>query len=216
MQSRPAAERESVRTAYEFAIRLFSGRHRTCGRPFVEHLVGTASVLERYGADLDVIQAGLLHAAYEQGEFPSKRGRREALRNVIGARAEELVHGYSDMDWKRVPDEATDGERDVVLIRVANEIDECGDRGLRYVGPRKRESVAKGIPGFVAVARKYGESKMGDELLASFEANSGEADAAAVLQRNGSFTLEARIRVPFRRRVRKWRRALTRKLTGKR
>ena len=64
-------EIQAVDLAYGAAIRLFTGRYRANGKPFSAHLVGTASILARHGASMDVIVAGLFHAAYLQGEFGS-------------------------------------------------------------------------------------------------------------------------------------------------
>ena len=38
---------EQVHRAYRLAARLHSARYRECGKPFVDHLVGTASVVAR-------------------------------------------------------------------------------------------------------------------------------------------------------------------------
>jgi hypothetical protein len=46
------------------AIRLCNGIYRPCGRPFVNHLIGTASVLIYFGFELKLVLVGLLHAAY--------------------------------------------------------------------------------------------------------------------------------------------------------
>src|SRR5690349_4857301 len=64
-----------VRAAYEFAAELFAGRFRACGRPFLAHLVGTTSILAEIGAAEIIVVAGLLHAAYEQGDFGVTRWR---------------------------------------------------------------------------------------------------------------------------------------------
>src|SRR5205085_1702384 len=89
-----------VRPAYELAARLFSGRYRCSGKPFVDHLVGTASVVADSGGRVELVLAALLHAAYEHGDFGRGRRargdeRRTAVRRVVGDEAEALVFAYS-------------------------------------------------------------------------------------------------------------------------
>jgi len=215
LRDRPLEERQSIRRGYDFATRLFAGRYRACGRPFVSHLIGTASALARHGAALDGVLAGLLHAAYEQGEFPSKRSRREQLRNVIGDGAERLVHAYQNFDWSRVPDQLNDEDQGVVSIRIANEVDECGDRSMLYVGPRKRTRTTAGVPGFVAAARQFGMSELADELESSLAENLGEPEPGLAGDHNGSFTLTPPVRSILRARFKRARRALKRTLRGR-
>ena len=50
--------------AYHIAHVLMDGGYRPCGRPFIDHLVGTGSVLVRYDFRADVVAAAILHAAY--------------------------------------------------------------------------------------------------------------------------------------------------------
>jgi hypothetical protein len=45
-----------------------NGLYRPCGRPFINHLVGTASVLLFYGCPVQVVIAGLLHAIFTHGQ----------------------------------------------------------------------------------------------------------------------------------------------------
>jgi GT2 family glycosyltransferase len=48
----------------DFATSLFDGLYRPDGRPFLNHVIGTASALVRYELELDIVLAGLLHAAF--------------------------------------------------------------------------------------------------------------------------------------------------------
>jgi len=58
-----------LRDCYEFATSLFTGHLRASGKPFLSHLVGTASTLAALGAPAVAVGAGLLHAAYSDGDF---------------------------------------------------------------------------------------------------------------------------------------------------
>ena len=93
-------EIQQVDVAYGASLRLFTGRYRANGKPFSAHLVGTASILSRHGAALDVIIAGLLHATYLQGEFGSGNpgaspNRRRWMRQFVSSEVDELLVAYA-------------------------------------------------------------------------------------------------------------------------
>src|SRR5688572_5605801 len=58
-----------VRDSYMFAVGLFSDRFRATGKPFLSHLVSTASLVAAFDARVPMVVAGLLHAVYESGVF---------------------------------------------------------------------------------------------------------------------------------------------------
>ena len=79
----PETDVDRVRAAYEFALPLFAGAYRGSGKPFIAHLVGTASILVSIRARMPVVVAGLLHAVYASGEFGNGwRGDRDSRRRV--------------------------------------------------------------------------------------------------------------------------------------
>src|SRR5436309_10586495 len=91
-----AADITCIRAAYELAMVLFTGRYRGSGKPFLAHLVGTASILTSMQVRAPVVAAGLLHASYTQGEFGNGWSgtdpvKRERLRTAVGAEVEDLV-----------------------------------------------------------------------------------------------------------------------------
>lgn len=134
-----------VRDAYALATDLFSGRLRPSGKLFVCHLVGTASVVAAMDARPTMVAAGLLHAAYESGEFgDGSRGitpdKQRVLSDAVGAEVEGLVAAYARLDWNAaavvaLTDRASalgTEEREIVVLRLANEVDDRSDAGLRY------------------------------------------------------------------------------------
>ena len=133
-----------VRDAYVLAMRLFSGLYRSSGKTFVAHVTGTASVLAETRAPVPLVTAALLHAAYSQGEFGMLRRKitprkRDRLRAIIGEDAEDLVAAYTELIWNDATVRAfceggcrSPRERHVVLIRLANEVDEYADLGALY------------------------------------------------------------------------------------
>ncbi|MFI4934334.1 MAG: glycosyltransferase [Caulobacterales bacterium] len=57
-------EVRAIEQACDFATLTFDGLYRPDGRPFLNHVIGTASALVRYELRLDIVMAGLTHAAY--------------------------------------------------------------------------------------------------------------------------------------------------------
>jgi Domain of unknown function (DUF6817) len=137
------SELRLVRDAYALAMRAFTGLVRPSGKLFMDHVVGTASVLHVVGALPAITCAGLIHSVYAHGALGRRRegisgvSRRE-VKAVVGAEVEQLVAGYAALRWDRgtVPVIATELTtydaigRGVVLMRLANEVDEHLDGGV--------------------------------------------------------------------------------------
>lgn len=71
-------------------MQLFDGMYRPCGRPFLNHLVGTASVLVFYGFEISLVLAGLLHATFSHGLYSRSAHNDAQLRDrfsVLGRQA---------------------------------------------------------------------------------------------------------------------------------
>jgi (p)ppGpp synthase/HD superfamily hydrolase len=135
-----AAELAMVAAAYQTMTKLFANRFRPCGRPFVSHLVGTGAVLVWLKAPAPLIVAALSHAAYQEGDFANSlegmtRRKRKQLKAAIGTEAEQLVAAYTVSSrnltgilasYARFP-QMSPGERDILLIQLANELDDYRD-----------------------------------------------------------------------------------------
>jgi hypothetical protein len=120
--------------------RLFSGRYRGSGRPFINHLAGTAALALRHGGGVTEVLAGYGHAAYQQGEFgrarsgASKANQRE-LRTAVGDAAEAIIADYAGFDWngvagRRNTDEVltlSDHEKQLLFLHIVNELDDSFD-----------------------------------------------------------------------------------------
>ncbi|HXY95128.1 MAG TPA: HD domain-containing protein, partial [Acidimicrobiia bacterium] len=172
------ADLARVKRAYTFATEILSNRYRPDGKSFVAHLVGTASALTSAGCDPDLVVAGLLHAAYAWGEWGEgshqmTAAKRAELRAVIGERSERLVAAYTRLGWQAANAEAVLGrvdelsrdERDVVLMKIANELDDNADLGLRYRG-NSSDDVAHDAPALLSIeiADALHEAYLSDEL----------------------------------------------------
>ena len=136
----PANQLPAVVAAYDLAAQLFSGQFRASGKPFLAHLVGTASILVNLGRPLDEITTGLLHAAYEAGDFGANSGsKREEVRAVIGELAESYLQTYSSLPWdpERYPSSDSPLEHAALVVRVANELEDLLDGAMAWVGPQR-------------------------------------------------------------------------------
>ena len=166
-----------MRAAYELAAPLFASRFRPSGKPFINHLVGTASILTAYQAAAPVIVAGLLHAAYEQGDFlpfgeRSTENCRRTVRQVVGDDVEALLARYAAFPWKvakyhtifeRKPKFAA-ANRDILIIRVANALEDCLDNGLLYCSERRRKVGIGEVAKCIQLANALGMPGLAEEL----------------------------------------------------
>jgi hypothetical protein len=110
--------------ACQLAATLTDGGYRPCGRPFVQHLIGTAGVLVRYDFRIEIVLEGLLHAAYTHRRLPAiaVQGMLASMGSEIEVRVREYTARAAR---KRAPAAAACAMRDVEIaaIEAANEID---------------------------------------------------------------------------------------------
>lgn len=143
----PPDELVQIAQAYKVAHVLVDGGYRPCGRPFIDHLVGTAGVLVRYGFRVEAVVAGLLHAAYTHSP-PHPDGAEAALAAVRallggdGSAVEVRVRRYS------LDDSATAGtprfdapistlsvvDAELIAMKAANELEMHLSGEFRYSG----------------------------------------------------------------------------------
>jgi (p)ppGpp synthase/HD superfamily hydrolase len=175
----PDADRIRLARAYELASELFTGQHRGSGKPFVDHLVGTASILAAHGAPKVATIAGLLHAAYDLGDFGDGRGgplpeRRREVSRIVGDDVEAHVHGYSELRWvdSTIREVAASIatlaplRRNVLVMRLANEIEDHLDLGIRYCrnAAKRIDRLGARAEATVAIANALGETSLAQEL----------------------------------------------------
>ncbi len=75
------------------------------GRTFLDHLVGTAAFLEKWGCDDEVCKAGLFHSIYGTEYFHGgvlSFEERDRVRKKLGARAERLAWIFCAFDRRSV------------------------------------------------------------------------------------------------------------------
>lgn len=122
--------------AYHLAHVLMDGGYRPCGRPFINHLVGTASVLIRYDFRAETVAAGLLHSAYTH--FPPHNGDPKAAAETVcawlgghGSALEKRVRAYTQRSslWAKPQANSSPFENismldaEILAIAAANEVD---------------------------------------------------------------------------------------------
>jgi len=200
------ADLSYICNAYQFALQIFIGRFRGSGKPFLSHLVGTASILTRVHAPIRVIAAGLLHAAYIYGEYEAEEkgmtdAKRKHVQRAVGVETEELIAGYTLLKWNKntIPairdrlDILEPTERQILLIRLANELEDHLDYGVLYCGnaEQRREYIRSSLYLSVEIAHKLGFPSLAAALEYNFrDACSVEIPAAIRTSRNSSFLLE--------------------------
>jgi len=166
-------------------VQLFPFLYRPNGKEHFAHAVGTASILCSLQKRVPVIAAGLLHAAYRHGEFPSFRkgptkSNRKYIQNVVGQETEEHIARYFYLQWDRQNfieiqerfTELSEIDRDSLLIRLADNLEKCVDLGVLFVssGPGGKRSIQKTGPTRVELARKLGYPALADQIQTAHEA----------------------------------------------
>lgn len=162
---------------------MLSGQYRPSGKPFIDHLVGTASILAEHRADFDVVLAGLLHAAYRHGDFGTGRPgatkvKRRLVRSVVGPEAESWVHAYTMFPWSKevmqrfLDFEPSAEERTLILMRLANELDDQLDLGVLYGadGARRQKFAAEYGERALRLAESIDQSGLASDLRGAFAA----------------------------------------------
>jgi GT2 family glycosyltransferase len=150
-----------VANAYHLAHVLMDGGYRPCGRPFINHLTGTASVLIRYGFRAETVAAGLLHSAYSHCP-PHQEGPKAAADAVCswlggqGSMLEKRVRAYTRREalcsnLQSEPSRLSGLsllDAEIIAITAANEVDMHLGGEYRYSGrtdapaPQVMEAIA--------------------------------------------------------------------------
>ena len=162
---------------YHVAQVLTDGGYRPCGRPFINHLAGTASVLIRYDFRIEIVGAGLLHAAYTHCP-PHQAGPRATADLVCAALGgkdsalEKRVRAYTKRESDRgalspqptSPSTISVADAEITAIAAANEVDMHLNGEFRYSGrtdgirPQVTEQIAH-------VCRVLGVGGLAETLL---------------------------------------------------
>jgi nucleoside-diphosphate-sugar epimerase len=173
-----------LRDVVEVAQRHFDGLYRAGGQPFICHMVRTASILLAEDQPLPLVEAALLHAAYDAHRYehstrswPGPRSRRR-LRRDVGSEVEEIVWAFHELDWERTgtPEiqlralsRASDKQRAVLALCTANDLENHLDLALFYRTGRKFEQrIESDGSTIVRMARELGMDSVAEELATVF------------------------------------------------
>ena len=106
--------------------------------------------------------------------------RRERVRQAVGPEVEELIARYTRFDWNKntIPtirervETLTPIEREVLVIRLANELEDHLDFGVLYCGngEKRRDYIRSPLNQSVDMANKLGLTELAAELDAAFTA----------------------------------------------
>ena len=132
---------------------------------------------------MEIVIAGMLHAAYASGEFgDGARGitntKRAQLKRTFGQKVEEYVYRYTLWPEEDKPSTSaadyvnvlTSLEKDVLLIRLANQLEEYVDLGMLYSDHgRQSKYVSDENYIFVEVAQVLGFPSLAAELKVVFD-----------------------------------------------
>ena len=175
-----AQERERVAVAYRFLMPTFSAMYRGTEKPFIAHLVGTASILAAHRVRIELVLAGLLHAVYTVGDFGFQPGTRQTrrkqsvIREVAGEETERIVTTYDrlGLDLNKIETcvrehaQRTEVERDAVVLLLANTLEDLLDFGAQYCVKTKLEPLSSPDmkAALVSLARQYGCPRLTRDL----------------------------------------------------
>jgi hypothetical protein len=162
---------------YRAAMSLFAGGFRPCGRPFLDHCVGTASALVAFAFAPRLVVAGLLHGAYTHaplgpephaalGELDGRIGA------AFGARVANLVRAYARSEtapdaWREAhPAQSLSvDDAEILAIALAAEIDKRASGEIAFAAERPppapeweayfaKLSAALAVPAFAQTLRE--------------------------------------------------------------
>ncbi len=192
------ADLDLAHRAYDLARALVPGLFNGDGRPFVNHLVSVASLLQHYRRPPTTVIAGLLHSIYAHGDFgllctfESARARVRA----VSVPVEILVHGFHLLPWNTrglqshwADRGGTDPlRREVIVMRLVNELDHLLDGAALHRHDAGRYLTARGerMPIFVGLASALGLPELGRDLEAALRAATVLAEPIDVRERSAT------------------------------
>ena len=186
-----------IRRAYELAVPLFTGLYRPSGKTFMDHVVGTASIIQEVQGKPALTAAGLLHSAYSHGDFGfagcvSARVRSKRMAEAVGDEVEAYVRMYDELSWssrrarelQEQIDDMTPAWRDVVSLRVANELEDHLNGGTLYCynAARHKNKLEERREMLSDLACRLGSTELQNEIDRVFAECSSQPLAPELLQ----------------------------------
>jgi (p)ppGpp synthase/HD superfamily hydrolase len=191
----PEQDLALVARGYELAISACGASFRPNGKPFVCHLVGTASIVASWEAPVEEVVCALLHSLYTHGVFAGEpagltAAKQEAVRDAVGEGCETLVAAYSTLDWggdstdewTTTVDSASAHERVALRVRLANELEDHLDLGMSYA----RKTKTSDSSALVVLAEELVGPAFAQELADAVAANARAAVPDALVRADAS------------------------------
>lgn len=169
-------QRRTLAQAYQFALRQVYPLARGSGKPFIAHLVGTASLVLESGCPPNWVVGALLHAIYQRrvpfegGLAPSDR--RAAVSRRFNPEVDDIVFRYTAIeseDLQYLQSDSTLADIDVVTLRLADELEDLSGHALALHGttdgddaavrgsyPQRRDIKISQAPALLALAESLG------------------------------------------------------------
>jgi hypothetical protein len=167
-----------VNRAYLFAIDKVHLMYRGSGKPFICHLVGTASLMVICRQPVQVVIAALLHALYQNrvsfGNIKDITKRRQIITDIFGAECDRLIFEYTEFEMTGIKDIDPNHitvDKQVLLMRIADELEDLVDFGLCLHG-LEGEPKEKGGSYLSRRTRKEKEGKILIKLASQLKAES--------------------------------------------
>ena len=202
-----AQEFEMLKRAYQTALIYANGLYRPCGRPFINHLVGTASVLVHYDFKAPVVAAGMLHAVYTHGAdlAAAPQSKLDEICNSLGGNDRPLdkrvrAYTFRSERWKTLlqspawQSELSILDAEILAIEAANEIDMHHSGEFKFSG--RRDMVPSPVVDLMAyVCDVIGVPGLAETVKAESR-NLSAIPSDAVSENRQSFRLVGHNRVP--------------------
>ena len=119
---------DSISIKIDFLKQLGSDKVKHKNQSLLEHLIGVRDILNKWGASEYIQDGGLFHSVYGTTYFkPQLTIDRDAVRYLIGKKAEELAYWFCFFDSPRAQRisilENEQLKKDLLLINKANDED---------------------------------------------------------------------------------------------
>jgi (p)ppGpp synthase/HD superfamily hydrolase len=199
-----SAELRRIRAAYDLSASLCTGLFQPSGKPLLSHLVGVASIVSALGAPPHLVAAGVIHSVYRNGEFGcGRRGmsdrKRRVVKQAVGEQVERYAARFATMLWNPSTlaeihaglDALDELDRDVVLLRLADNLEHQLDLNLLYHGSTPRRAYVKPHHDLlIQMAARLGHSLLAEELHGAYTRITA-AEVPLELRGNGRTSLMA-------------------------
>lgn len=86
----PDVDTTPLQKAYTYAEKIYSGKHRLSGRPYIAHALAVSDILTSMRLDIHTLIAGLLHGVLKQPDTTSSEAE---LRELFGKDVAGIVSG---------------------------------------------------------------------------------------------------------------------------